>query len=250
MANKDSAGKVSKNATKAKTSSKKTNVNSPKANKNKTNQRNIIVFGAHSDDFVLGAGGTIANYRKEKKNITCIVFSYGEMSHPWLKEKEVQKMREKEAQKASEVLGCKIIFFQLKEGNFMEGAMQQDIVKTILKIVKQKKPIKVFTHSSEDPHPDHKAVNTLTLQIYEELEDNLKPEVYVYSVWNPVEFKTKAPALIIDITETFKKKIEAFRKFKSQKVHTAYPIFIATYRAIKDGFRIRKRFAEKFFRIK
>lgn len=246
MAKKKSTKKVSK----AKPSSKKPKAKTPKVKKNKTNQRNIIVFGAHSDDFVLGAGGTIANYKKEKKNVTSIVFSYGEMSHPWLKEKEVQKMRAKEAHNASKVLGCKTIFFELKEGKFLEGATENDLVKELLKIFRRKKPCKVFTHSSEDPHPDHRAINKLIIQVYEELENDLKPEIYVYSVWNPVEFKTKFPALIVDITKTFKKKIEAFKKFQSQKVHTAYPIFIATYRALKDGFRIRKRFAEKFYRIK
>jgi len=239
-----------KKTSKVKVGNTKTKLNTYKTKKNKTNQKNIIVFGAHSDDFVLGAGGTIANYKKEKKNVTCIVFSYGEMSHPWLKEKEVQKMREKEAQQASKILGCKTIFFELKEGNFMENAMQRDVVKDILKIVKRKKPGKFFTHSSEDPHPDHRAVNALTIQIYEELEKELKPEVYVYSVWNPVEFKTKYPALLVDISKTFSLKIKSFNKFKSQKVHTIYPVILMYFKAIKEGIKIRKRFGEKFFRIK
>ena len=53
----------------------------------------IIVMSAHSDDFVIGAGGTIAEYIKQGKKVISIVFSYGEKSHPWLKEKVVQKFR-------------------------------------------------------------------------------------------------------------------------------------------------------------
>ncbi|MEK6845367.1 MAG: PIG-L family deacetylase, partial [Nanoarchaeota archaeon] len=40
----------------------------------------VVVFGAHSDDFVIGAGGTIAKYQQEGKKILAVVFSYGESS--------------------------------------------------------------------------------------------------------------------------------------------------------------------------
>ena len=33
----------------------------------------IIVFSAHSDDFVIGAGGTIAKYTQEGKKVIAIV---------------------------------------------------------------------------------------------------------------------------------------------------------------------------------
>ena len=34
-------------------------------------EETIVVFSAHSDDFVIGAGGTIAKYTKEKKKSNC-----------------------------------------------------------------------------------------------------------------------------------------------------------------------------------
>jgi len=64
----------------------------------------ILILGAHSDDFVIGAGGTMAKYTQEGKKIISVVFSYGEKSHPWLKEDVVQKMRSEEAAKASKLL--------------------------------------------------------------------------------------------------------------------------------------------------
>ena len=221
-----------------------------KAKKVSKVKENVLVLGAHSDDFVLGAGATIAKYVKEGKKVTCIIFSYGEMSHPWLKEEEVQKMRIEEAHQAAKVLGCKTIFFNLKEGKFSNKNNGERTVKKILTIIKNKKPTKIFTHSIEDPHPDHQAVNKITLEAYEQIENKLKPEIYVYSVWNPVEFKTRAPALLVDVGNSFNKKVEAMKKFESQKVHTLYPRIIAFFRDIKTGIRIRKKFAEKFYRIR
>lgn len=46
-----------------------------------------MVFCAHPDDEVLGAGGTIAKYAREGKKVIAVIFSYGESSHPWMKKK-------------------------------------------------------------------------------------------------------------------------------------------------------------------
>jgi len=209
----------------------------------------ILVFGAHSDDFVFGAGGTIAKYTKEKKKVISIVFSYGEKSHPWLKEKVAQKMRSKEAFKASKLLGCKTIFFDLEELHFLKDYQEKNLEKQLTKLIQKQKPSKIFTHSDEDPHPDHKAANKITLQLLEQI--TFKPEVYIYSIWNPVSLKTKYPVLYENITTTFSLKLQALKLFHSQRFHAFYPlILVVFYRAIKNGLKIKKRFAEKFYKIK
>jgi len=208
----------------------------------------IIVFSAHSDDFVIGAGGTIANYTQQKNKVLAIVFSFGELSHPWLKQKVVQKMRYKETEDASKMLKCKSIFYDLREGKFMEDYHEKDLKTLLLQILEKEKPTKIFTHSHEDPHPDHRAVHEMTLEIYQELTE--KPELYMYSIWNPVSFKTSYPSLYVNVSKTFSLKLKALWKFRSQKVHIAYPFVLLLYKAIKDGFKMRTKFGEHFFRIK
>lgn len=215
----------------------------------KAKPETVVVFSAHSDDFVIGAGGTIANYIKERKKVIALVMSYGEKSHPWLKEAVVQKMRSQETLAASKLLNCKINFFNLKEFNFKEDFKEKNLERECLKFLERTKPRKIFTHSDEDPHPDHKAVYEITMELYEKL--SFKPEVYIYSVWNPVSFKTTRPSLYVDITNTFSTKLEALKTFRSQKVHVAYPFFLLLFRAIRDGLKMKGAyFAEKFFRIK
>jgi len=210
----------------------------------------VMVFGAHSDDFVIGAGGTVAKYVQDKITVISIVFSYGEKSHPWLKEKIVQQIRSQETYEASNFLKCKTIFFNLKEGKFIEEYHSKNIEPELIKIMEKYHPSKLFTHSAEDPHPDHKAINQITLDLWEKLDFQPKPELYVYSVWNPVSFKTSWPAFYVNITKTFGLKLKALKVFRSQRVHVAYPVFLLLFRAIKDGFKIRTLFAEKFYRIK
>jgi len=214
--------------------------------KQKSHSENIIVCSAHSDDFVIGAGGTIARYTAEGKKVIVLVFSYGEKSHPWLKEDIVQKMRSDEAFEASKILQCRTIFFDLKEFHFLED--YEGVEERMLSLIHDLKPSKIFTHSLEDPHPDHKAVHTITLNVVNRLKES-KPEIYTYSVWNPVSFKTTYPALYVDISKTFGRKLKSLKTFRSQKIHIIYPFLLLLLRAIKEGFRIRKKFGEKFFRI-
>ena len=211
-------------------------------------KEHIVIFGAHSDDFVIGAGGTLAKYSQTKK-ITSVVFSYGEKSHPWLKDKVVQEMRAEEAYRASKLLGCKTIFFDLREGNFTEEYIEKNIEKKLFTLLKKNPPVKLFTHSSSDPHPDHQAVYKITLEIWEKLPSP-KPEVYIYSIWNPISIKTQFPVLYEDITPTFSRKIQALKKFRSQKVAAFYPSLLMFLRDFKNGLKIKKRFAERFYRIK
>ncbi len=211
--------------------------------------KTVLICSAHSDDFVLGAGGTIRKYVTEGIKVHVMIFSYGEQSHPWLKVTEVKSMRAQETRDAAKVLGCSVEFFDLLEFKFMQGAKKQKVEQKIASHILRKKPCKVFTHSSEDPHPDHRAVNKLTLNVFSKLTEKEKPDLFEYSVWNPVEFKTSLPALKVDVSKTFRKKVEALDKFPSQKFHILYPRFMIYYRAIVEGLRMRKRFVEKFYRI-
>ena len=85
--------------------------------------------------------------------------------------------------------------------------------------------------------------------------------ITVLSVMNGFNYQIKSrlfamvPQVTIqtneDISKTFSVKIKALKTFHSQKTRAIYqltlPIF---YRAISNGFKIKKRFAERFFRIK
>jgi len=208
----------------------------------------MVVFGAHSDDFVIGAGATIAKYSQEGVHVTSIVFSYGEKSHPWLQEAVIKKMRAHEALEASTILGCKTYIYNLKELHFMEEYTEKYVDDAIHKLLMKIKPTKIFTHSPEDPHPDHKAAYNLTMDIIKKL--SWKPEVYIYSIWNPVSFKTDYPSLYIDVSKTFSLKLKALKTFRSQRFHAIYPLLILVFkRALVCGIKIRKIFAERFYKI-
>ncbi len=140
------------------------------------------------------------------------------------------------------------MILDLKDQQVYDDFYKKEMDKSVLQLIEKEKPIKIFTHSGEDIHPDHVAVNKLTLEILERTTH--KPEVYIYSIWNPVSIKTTFPTLYTDIRIYFRKKMNALNLFKSQKIHITYPVALLIFHNILDGIKIKTLFAEKFFRIR
>ena len=209
-------------------------------------RENILFIAAHSDDHIFGAGGTIAKYAEEGKQVHVIVLSYGEKTHPWLKAHITKAFRADETFKADAIVGCTSRFFDLKEGSFATG--YPTIQNEMLRIVKASKPAKIFTHNNEDPHPDHRAAYTITRDIIKKAK--IKPELYIFSIWNPFSVrKSHHPRMYVDITASHTKKMKAIKRFKSQWAALSILIGGIIARDIKNGLHIGTKFAEQFYRV-
>ena len=217
------------------------------------NKKNIFIIGAHPDDEIFGAGGTIAKYSSQGKKVFSIIMSYGEASHPWLKRKIIVKTRVKEALKAERMVGVyKSFFFGLKEGSFDISAKRRDVRERLKTLIEKFKPYMILTHSVDDWHPDHVATVKLVLDVYPMLKQSVNPQIYCFdNIWSPISFKKSNYAkLFVDITPFFNKKLKALKCFKSQK-STMISLYWSVYvRAFLNGLKIRKRYAEIFYRIK
>jgi LmbE family N-acetylglucosaminyl deacetylase len=211
--------------------------------------KNIIIFCAHNDDQIIGAGGTIAKYARKGINIHTVIFSFGELSHPWMKGHVTTEIRKKEAEEADKVLGGKeIVYLGLREGKFIEQ-FDEDERKELFEMILKLKPIKIFTHSASDPHPDHRAVHHIIKQILN--DSKYKCDTYAFDVWNPVNIRAqKLPKLVVDVTSTFKAKIDAFRCHKSQKLAFFSLIWNVYLRAFMEGLHYNAKHVEVFYKIK
>lgn len=210
----------------------------------------VIFFAAHNDDHVIGGGGTIAKYAKEGKRVIAVIFAYGEKTHPWLKEKVVIKMRVSESQKADKILGsAKNFYLGLKEGMFSEEIKKKKVEKKIMRIIRIMKPEKIFTHSPDDPHPDHRAVYSAIDSIIK--KTNLKCDMYAFDIWNPLNIrKRNSPKLVVDVTKTFQLKIKAFKLHESQWLTMITMIPAIYIRAILNGLDKGVRYAEVFTKLR
>jgi LmbE family N-acetylglucosaminyl deacetylase len=217
--------------------------------------KGVLVVCAHSDDQILGCGGTIAKYAKQGIPVYTIILSYGEKSHPHLQREFVIKTRVKEAQEANKVIGGKQVFFLgLNEGNFQSDAEETNAAEKILNIIKKYNIGRILTHSSVDvdiPNRDH--INTYKL--VKDVCENLPVELYTFTVWDFFKVKKELTGrfkLVVDITNTFSIKSKALNTFKSQMhlMQMSIP-YVQTYiNSFFNGLKYGYRFAEVFIKEK
>jgi LmbE family N-acetylglucosaminyl deacetylase len=117
------------------------------------------------------------------------------------------------------------------------------------KLILQYKPTRIFTHSVDDPVPDHRAVNKILLESLDKMKSSC--EVYMFDIWNFLNFKKQNyPKIFVDITQTFKTKIKALRMFESQKIALFSLMWSVYFKAWLNGRKINARYAEVFYKIR
>ncbi|HID32299.1 MAG TPA: PIG-L family deacetylase [bacterium (Candidatus Stahlbacteria)] len=182
-----------------------------------------LVIVAHTDDAELCAGGTIALWTQTDP-VYYIIVTCGEKGS-WERDTspyDIAKMREGEALKAAEFLGVKKVIF-LRHG---DGAVSE--VKTLkLELAALVRKLKPSTIVSHDPwarwfHPDHRATGWAVIEAVMIARDyhfypfllelGLRPHRVEDLLLGP----TDEPNFIVDISDTFKKKLEAIKIHESQ----------------------------------
>ena len=215
-----------------------------------SNPNSVLVICAHSDDQVFGPGGTIAKYAKEGKLVHTIIFSYGEQSLPLHKKEYTIRARVKEALDVDKYLGgTGVTFLGLEENKFSEQFKTKKMYPKLKKLILKYKPSIIFTHSVDDPLPDHRALHKLVLETIDKMR--YKCDVYMFDVWTLFNFKKRHYVkIIIDISDTFKMKIKALNMFSSQKLSLFTLMWSVRFKAWSTGKEIKVKYAEVFYKIR
>ncbi len=189
----------------------------------------VLVIVAHPDDAEFGAGGTIARWVREGREVFLAVTTNGDKgsADPDMTPEGLVKIREEEQREAARVLAVKEVVFLGYPDAFLEDtpALRRDIVR----LIRYFKPGIVVTHNPYPglrrfiQHRDHRVTGMVTLDaVYplarnrltfpELLEEGLTPhrvaEVYLTGGDDPDTW--------VDISETIDLKIAALRCHRSQ----------------------------------
>jgi len=208
---------------------------------------NILIFSAHSDDEIVGMGGTLLKYIDEGKSVIEIIFTKGHLSHPHFKEEVIIDIRRKEIEKIVKKTGIKeIIFLDLNEGHIKDE--EKKITQKIKNYIKKYKPERIFTLASSETHPDHREVNKIVLDSVDSL--NKKYPVYTFNIWT-LPNVIPNPIIYIDISKYFWRKIKMMKVYSSQWLMMYYPqILPVFFRARYYGIKNKCKYAEKFEKVR
>lgn len=168
----------------------------------------ILVLSPHTDDAELGAGGTIARFIDEGKDIYYIVFSGCETSVPNGMPKDTLRKECKESTNVMGISSEKVNVLYYKVRTFPEH--RQEILEDLIKFKQKIQPDLVLLPSSEDMHQDHGV-------IYWEGIRAFKKEASVWGYehpWNNLTFTTD---IFIRLEpEHLERKVLALKKYQSQ----------------------------------
>lgn len=182
---------------------------------------------AHPDDSEFSSAGTVARLKDAGKRVILIQVTSGDKGSPDLDADpaELARTREAEMMEAARRLGMdEVVFLRCEDGSLMPDL---ELREKIVRMIRAHKPDVLITHDPFRPyalHPDHRAVGLAStdavyptardpLYFPEHLrEDGLQPHKTA-EIWY---FGPEHPDKIIDISETFDRKMDALRAHVTQ----------------------------------
>lgn len=178
----------------------------------------ILAIGVHPDDIELSCVGTLINSVRNGKKVGIVDLTQGELGT-----RGSGPLRLIEAENSSKIIGAEYRhnlgmrdgFFEITEKNLL----------AVIQEIRYAKPDILLANSIDDRHPDHgraaelvhRAAFLAGLQKIEteyggEKQEKWRPKV----VYHYIQDKNIEPDLVVDISDSFDKKIECLNCFSSQ----------------------------------
>ena len=225
----------------------------------------VLVVSAHAADFVWRAGGAIALYASRHCRVRVLCLSYGERGEseklwrqPGMTLEQVKKARRAECERAANVLGAEIRFFDV--GDYPLRPTLELTDELVLEF-RRAQPTIVLTHSLSDPYNgDHGEAARITMnaRVYAQAagypSDEKKlgaPPVFLFEPHQTemCEFK---PQVLLDITPVFELKRKAMECMEAQEHLWEYYTDVAKRRgtqAVRNSGKKAIKYAEAYQRI-
>lgn len=201
---------------------------------------NVIVIAPHPDDETLGCGGTVCLHSTRREPVSTVFLTSGELGLKHLAAAEARACREREAQRAAEILGLKQTFF-LRCRDWMLADEIPQAAALLAPLIEKLKPDLIYLPHQGDSHPDHRAALPILRQALQALP-GAKPEVRAYEIWSPLMQWVQAT----DITVFMGRKLEALRAHESQLKEYDYIRAITGLNQYRGALATRTGFAEVF----
>jgi 4-oxalomesaconate hydratase len=208
-----------------------------------------LVVSAHPGDFVWRAGGAIALHAKRGYRVKIVCLSYGERGESqfaWkaagVKMTDVKAQRKDEAQRAADLLGAEIEFFDA--GDYPLRSTPA-MLERLIDINHDVKPTFILTHALQDPYNvDHPEAARLAqeariiAQAAGHKPDPTRaysaPPVFLFEPHQPEQCDFK-PNVIVNIDEVWETKLKAFESLAAQKHLWEYYTRVALNRGMQGG---------------
>jgi LmbE family N-acetylglucosaminyl deacetylase len=187
--------------------------------KEMTNKPKILIFEAHSDDCVIGMGGTVIILSKTH-DVILVTMTKGETAYTKVEDKDkMTDIRKGESLSADKILGVKEHIFLTNPCQDLQNNLTN--YHDVIKLIRKYCPIRIYTHKSSEKHRDHRNAHDVVVEGWWKASENVLadygkpirvPDLYCFEVTDLFEF----PDEIIDISDVFAIKMKSLASFNSQ----------------------------------
>ena len=198
----------------------------------------VLVVAAHPDDEVLGVGGTVSKHVKQGDNVyICIVAEGGTISY----EKNLCEVLKESALNSAKILGVREVVFLGFPEQKLDRVSVTDINQSIEKTIVRISPRVLYTHHYGDLNKDHQIVFEATMVAARPFSRSPIKRILSYEVpsstgWRgPSKEEAFIPNIYVDIKETFDKKLEAMKQYKTEIREYPHPRSIKALEAIAQN---------------
>jgi len=181
----------------------------------------VLAIGAHPDDVDLGLGGTLLLLAAQGFRTAILDLTQGEAAS-----RGTPRERLHEADKSARILQVDERYnAELPDGAIANSPEQR---LRVIPFIRALQPAILLAHHAEDRHPDHRAAAELirdanffagVATIETEEEPYRAPHTYAYA---PYADGRDTPAMVMDISEFFERKLKALKCFRSQLYNPRY----------------------------
>lgn len=216
-----------------------------------------MIVAAHSDDEVLGCGGTIARHVSEGDVVEIVFLADGVMSRADCDIKAI-KARENAAKAAHKILGISHSVCLGMPDNKMDSLSLLDIVKPLEEVIQGFLPDLIYTHHNGDLNIDHRLTHQAVMTACRPVPGYTVREIYSFEVmssteWNPSGVSHFLPNYFIDISNDFlEKKLLALKEYSMEmrKAPHSRSFEHVEYLARHRGYSVGLEAAEAFMTIR
>ena len=216
---------------------------------------NILVVAPHTDDEVLGVGGTIARFAQEGANVTVAVVTSG--FPPDFAQEEEDAIRQ-EAARSHEILKVKETVYLDFPAAALDTVEHRELNRAMCVLYRRVEPDYVFIPFPGDVHMDHQATFNSAMVMSRPNGGHVPRSVLAYETvsetnWNaPPLTPGFLPNTYVDISDYIETKLKAFEAYQSQVKPFPHERSIEALRALATlrGSTVGVRAAEAFIALR
>ena len=201
---------------------------------------NRVVIAPHPDDESIGPGGSIRLLTAAGNRMVVVFLTSGERGIKNEPVAAARRIREREAEKALEILGVQQADF-LRQADWYMNMRLTEAVDALTPILERERPGEIYLPNPDETHPDHAAAREIVVQAWARA-GSLPMRLLLYEVWTPL----RAFQHVEDITLVMNDKLKAIAVHRSQLKQLRYDRAVRGLNGYRGALAANSRFAEVF----